>query len=102
MALTSILDELQTSDTATLSNVASSATSVTILAANTSRKGAAIYNDSTQILYVKLGTTASTTSHTVQMAAGTYYELPAPNIYTGRIDGIWASANGSARVTELT
>ena len=39
--------------TATLSNVASSATNVTVLAANTARKGATIVNDSTQILYLK-------------------------------------------------
>lgn len=91
---------VQKSSTATLSNVASSATSVTILAANTARKGAQIYNDSTQILYVKFGTTASTSSFTVPLAAATYYELPAG--YTGRIDGIWASANGNARVTEET
>ncbi len=86
--------------TATLSNVASSATNVTLLASNAARKQAMIYNDSTAILYVKLGATASATSHTVQMAAASYYELPQP-VYSGIIDGIWASANGSARVTEL-
>lgn len=91
---------VQKASTATLSNVASSATSVTILAANTARKGAQIYNDSTQICYVKFGTTASSTSFTVPLAAATYYELPAG--YTGRIDGIWVSANGNARVTEVT
>lgn len=86
--------------TATLANVVSSATSVTLLAANTARIGATIFNDSTAILYVKLGTTASATSHTIQMAAGTYYEVPFG--YNGRIDGIWASANGNARITEFS
>lgn len=86
---------------ATLSNVASSATNVTLLASNASRRGATIFNDSTAVLYVKFGATASATSHVVQMAAGSYYELPQP-VYTGVIDGIWASANGSARITELT
>ena len=88
------------SGTSTLSNVASSATSVTLLAANSGRRGATIYNDSTQVLYVKFGTTASNTSYTVQMAANAYYEIPFQ--HTGRIDGIWASANGNARVTEFT
>lgn len=92
----------QRSSTSTLSNVSSSATNVTLLASNANRLNAAIFNDSTQILYVKLGTTASTSSYTVQIAAGGYYELPTVNIYTGIIDGIWASANGNARVTELT
>jgi hypothetical protein len=90
------------SGTATLSNVASSATNVTLLASNAARLGATIYNDSTQVLYVKFGTTASATSYVVQIAANGYYEVPGPAVYTGRIDGIWASANGNARVTELT
>jgi hypothetical protein len=88
------------SSTATRTDVASSASSVTIWAANTSRLGATIYNDSNKILYVKFGTTASTTDFTVLMDAGDYYEVPFS--YTGRIDGIWSGANGSARLTELT
>jgi hypothetical protein len=90
--------------TATLSNVASSATNVTVLAANASRKAAALYNDSTSAVNVKFGATASSTSYTVRMLAGAYYELPVSNgvVYQGIIDGIWDSANGSMRVTELT
>jgi len=88
------------SSTATLTNVNSSATTVTVLASNASRKGAQIFNDSTQVLYLKFGATASTSSYTVQLAASAYYEVPAG--YTGIIDGIWASANGAARVTEET
>lgn len=90
------------SATATLSNVASSASSVTLLALNAARLGASIYNDSSAILYVKFGSTASSTSHVVQIAGGGYYELPTTSVYTGIITGIWASATGSARVTELT
>lgn len=86
--------------TATTSSVASSATNVTLLSANSARLGATVYNESTQVLYLKLGTTASATSYTVAMAASSYYETPYG--YTGNIDGIWASANGSARVVELT
>ena len=82
------------------SNVVSSASSVTLLAANTSRFGAMIFNDSTAVLYVKLGATASATSYTVKMDAGDYFEVPYE--YTGIIDGIWASATGSARITEVT
>ena len=89
-----------TSATATLSNVASSATSVTVLASNASRKGAMIANDGTKILYLKFGATASITSYTVRLDAQAQYEVPFG--YTGIIDGIWSSANGNARVTELT
>lgn len=84
---------------ATLANVASSASSVTIFAANAAAKGRTVYNDSTAVLYLKFGTTASTTSYTVQLAAGDYFEFPQP-LYGGAVDGIWAAANGAARTTE--
>mgnify|MGYP001612758565 CR=1 FL=1 len=92
---------IPTAGTATLSNVAGSATSVPLLASNASRRGATFFNDSTALLYLKFGATASTTSFTTQLSANGYYELPLP-IYTGAIDGIWASATGNVRVTELS
>jgi hypothetical protein len=85
--------------TATLANVASSATNVTLFAAAGTSSGRAVFNDSTAVLYLKFGVTASTTSYTVQLAAGAYYEFPQP-IYGGQVDGIWASANGFARTTQ--
>lgn len=104
-AVTDITNAVKTrpaaNTTGTQSNVASSASDVTILASNASRLGATIYNDSTQILYLLLSNaTSSTTVYTVQMATLTYYEVPFG--YSGTIKGIWASANGSARVTEIT
>lgn len=93
----------QKAATSTLTNVASSASSVSILASNAARKGAMIFNDSSATLYLKFGTTASTTSYTVQIAGNGYYEFPAyPGLYTGACDGIWSSATGNARVTELS
>jgi hypothetical protein len=92
--------------TGTQSSVASSATDVSVLASNASRKGAAIFNDSTQILRVLLSNaTSSATVYTTQIPASGYYELPMcqnGTVYTGVIKGIWASANGNARVTEWT
>lgn len=85
--------------TATVTSVADTASSTTLLAANASRLGASVYNDSTVALYLKCGTTASTSDFTVKIPADGYWEAPAG--YTGRIDGVWASdASGSARVTE--
>lgn len=87
--------------TGTTSNVSGSASSGTILASNSNRLGAAIYNDSTAVLYLLLASgTASTTNYTVQLAPQFYYEVPFS--YTGIIVGIWAAANGAARVTEFT
>lgn len=87
--------------TATLANVAGSIASVTLLAANANRVGVIIVNDSASILYVKFGATASATSLTYIMAANATITLP-DAIYTGVIDGVWASAVGAARITELT
>lgn len=84
--------------TGTATQVASSATSVTLLAANSSRKEAIIFNDSTSVLYVKFGITASSTSYTVQVQPGDSW---IEDRYAGRIDGIWTSANGNAYVTEV-
>lgn len=91
-----------TSSSSSVTSVSASASSVSLLASNSSRKNATFFNDSAVILYLKLGATASTTSYTVQIPAMSYYELPIGKIYTGAIDGIWASATGSVRITELT
>lgn len=85
--------------TGTQTSVAGSGSSGTLLAANTSRKSASIYNDSTAILYVKFGETASTSSYKVQLGPNEYFEFPQP-CYTGIVDGIWASATGNARISE--
>jgi len=85
---------------ATLSSVAGTASSTTLLAANSARLGATIYNDSTAELLVKFGATASSSSFTVAIGSDGYFETPFS--YTGRIDGIWGSATGDARITEIT
>lgn len=87
----------------TTATVGDSASSVTLLAANSARSGAVIRNDSTARLYIERGATA-TTSSVDYLDQGDVYELPilANNeVYRGIITGIWASdAAGSAYVTE--
>jgi hypothetical protein len=90
-----------TASTATLTNVASSATSVNVVAANSQRIGCIIYNDSIQGLLIKYGATASATSFTYRIGPGETWEMPTP-IWVGQIDGIWDAANGNARVTDLS
>lgn len=75
-------------------------TSTSILASNTSRLGATIYNEGTATCYMKLGATASLTSYTLQIASGGYYEVPFG--YTGAIDGITSASTAQLRVTEIT
>ena len=87
--------------TSAVTSVAGSLANVTLLAANTARLGATIYNDSNARLFVKLGAVASTTSFTVRLNSQDYYEVPFN--YVGIIDGIWTPVvSGAARITELT
>ena len=84
-----------------LTNVASSITTVNLIALNNSRKGLMMFNDSSSVCYVKLGATASTTSYTIQMSPNSLYAMDTP-VYSGVIDAIWTTANGFMRITELT
>ena len=84
-----------------LVTVGSSASSTTLLSANPARKGAVFYNASTAVLYIALTVNAATTaSYTMQVAAGSSWTLPLA--YTGQVNGIWASVNGAALITELS
>lgn len=81
------------------SSVNASVTNVNLLLSNQFRIGATIFNDSSNILYVKLGNVASLINFTVKILAGGYYETPYN--YNGNIDGIWDVASGTARITEI-
>lgn len=86
------------SQSATVAQVACSTTVATLLAAGGGRKMATIFNDAAAALYVKFGSTASSTDFTVKLAAGDFYELPVP-MYGGIITGTLASGTGNAYVT---
>lgn len=77
------------------------ATSTTVLAANTNRKGATIQNIGTSIVYVQLGTTASATLFTVALypSQRAYYEIPFA--YQGIITAFSLTAT-TIQVNELT
>lgn len=89
--------------TGTLTTVNDTASSTTILAANASRRGATIWNDSTATLYLLLASgTASATNASLSLLPGETFLLENGE-YTGIIVGIWsADASGAARVTEFT
>jgi hypothetical protein len=87
--------------TAVVTQVGDSATSVTLKALNAARKGLVIVNDSSAVLYVKYGATASASSYSYRLAQYDTLEMGAA-VYTGVVDGIWSSdAGGNALVTEL-
>ena len=91
-----------TYSTSTVTSVTAAATNTNLLASNTSRRQAVLYNDCDKAVYVKLGSTASSTSFSYRLQPNQTLELPTP-VYTGAIDGIWdSSPTGSMRVTEIT
>lgn len=79
-------------------SVASSATSVTLLALNASRKWASFRNDSTSVAYIAKSATATTSSVYLLQPQGYLYF----DDYTGVVSAIWASANGFMRIEEGT
>jgi len=83
----------QTSPAVTNSNTS-------ILASNSNRLGATIYNEGAAICYMILGSTATTTSYTLQIQVGGYYEVPFG--YTGAIFGITSAGTATLRVTEIS
>ena len=85
--------------TATVTAVSSSTSVVTIQAANGNRRGLTVYNDSSKILFLKLGTAASQTDFSVKLSSQGYYEVPSN--YVGIVTGLWNQQNGFAYVTEI-
>jgi hypothetical protein len=92
------------SSTSTTSSVTATISNQNLLPANSNRLGATVYNDSSALIYIKLGAVASTTDYTIRMFPWAYFEVPYG--YTGQIDAIWSiaygSVSGSARIDELT
>ncbi len=88
-----------TAATSSVSSVAGSATNVTLLSSSAGRKGFRAFNDSSSVCYVKYGTTATSSDYTVQLLPGAFLE---ENHYSGRVDGIWVTATGAMKLTELS
>lgn len=87
--------------TPSTTSVASSASSVTILATNANRRGVSIFNDSTATLRLSFSTPATTANAFIGLPAGAFLLLDQQLIITGAIYGIWSAANGTAQVTEF-
>lgn len=85
--------------------IPTSATSVSFLPANTSRKKMVIANNSNQDLYIDLDATASVADHAIKIpkvsASGFIASYELEN-YTGVVSGIWAAAgSGAALIREM-
>lgn len=84
----------------TTTSVASSATSVTILAANASRRGISVMNDSTSVLRLSFTTPATTANSFIAMQPQSFLYLDQQLMVGNAVYGIWSTANGTAQVTE--
>lgn len=86
-------------------------TSFVALASNTARRTASFYNDTNVDILLALAATSSTTSYSVRVKPGGYYELPGQNlVYTGAVAGLpvapgtttaTAASSGVLAVTEI-
>jgi hypothetical protein len=83
---------LDTATVGTISSVASTNASTTLLSEDKTRKRFTIYNSDANTLYVALSdvTADAATNFTVALASGNYFEFYG---YTGIVKGIW-SADG--------
>jgi hypothetical protein len=86
--------------TPTTTSVASSDTSVTILALNANRRGVSIANDSTATLRLSFSTPATSVNAFIVLPPGSFILLDQQLIVGNAIYGIWSTANGTAQVTE--
>lgn len=86
--------------TPTTTSVASSATSVLLLASNANRKGFSVSNISTSKLYLSFSNPATVANSWIEIPAGAFLLLDQQLIVPNAIYAIWASANGAAQVTE--
>lgn len=83
-------------------SVAMTVVVATILALNTSRLQAFIWNDGTQNVFVRLAAGATTALFTVRISSKGFFQLPTPGVYTGIITGITSAGTATVLATECT
>lgn len=89
------------SATSTLTNVTvTSGSSIQLLASNSNRLLATFFNSGAASVYIKWGTAASATSHTIELFTDGFYEMHVP-VYTGAIEAISSTGTNIIRVTEI-
>lgn len=94
-----LLQEVIPATDPTQTSVSSSATSVTLVAANLNRRSLTIFNNSNSHLFICKGATATQATAICRVDPYGYYEMPTPR-YLGAISGIWESEHGNASIHE--
>jgi hypothetical protein len=94
---------LMTPTTGTITSVAVTATSATMLSLNTARKGWSAQNDTNKTIYIATNATSTSSAYSVRLAPNGYYESLGDRVYTGVLSVIGAaSVAGNVTVTEYT
>ena len=93
--------------TSTITTIASGTSSVLLVASNVARRTLIISNNSTAILYINMNSSAASPSNFSIVLPPVSSNMPSSLVisgseYSGDVQGIWASANGSALITEVT
>ena len=101
-------NSLYDNSTSTINSIASNTNSTILLTANSNRNNAIIINDSMSNLYLLLNDSDASPSNYSILLAGKSSPTQIPSSivfsgrdYTGQITGVWDSADGFARVTEV-
>jgi len=74
--------------------------SAVVLNPNETRRFANLVNDSSAIIYLRLGQTAGTNKGIRLNASGGSFQIDATNMYTGTVSAICASANKTLLAVE--
>ena len=98
VTVANIVSVYQSAPSALMSLVSANTAITQLLPSNTLRRGGSVYNNSSSILYYHHGVSASSIRYKAQLAANTYYEIPAG--YSGIVQGFWVTQAGSAAVVE--
>ena len=99
--LTSTITIEKTVDDASVIGNNITTTPATIVNGNVNRRGLTIFNNSNQTIYIDTVNTVSTTSYSVALKAGKYFEAPAP-IYTGAYYAVVAIASTAINIREYS
>lgn len=86
-------------ESAVVTSVPAAVATTTLSLSDPTRRGLAIYNNSSSEMFIKLGAGATSTSFTFRAGTNSYFEVPFN--YTGLVTGFWTTANGAALVTEV-
>lgn len=88
-----------------VTSAAITASNIVLISSNTtfSRQMLSIFNDTNQVLVLRLGGPANANYFTLEIPADGLYEMTNP-VFQGEVDGFWQSSNGGggARITEWT